>query len=87
MEETLKKVSEEFTTYCKAVTVIPLCPTPCISMDYSPQGPSLYGILQARILEWVAIPFSRGSSWLTYQTRVSYIAGRLFSFWTAGKSL
>ena len=32
-------------------------------MDYSPSGSSVYGILQVRMLEWVAIPFSRGSSW------------------------
>ena len=39
-----------------------LCPTLCDSMDYSLSGSSLHGILQARILEWVAMPFSRGSS-------------------------
>ena len=38
------------------------CPTLCDAMDSSPPGSSVYGILQARILEWVAIPFSRGSS-------------------------
>ena len=38
------------------------CLTLCDPMDYSPLGSSLYGILQARILEWVAIPFSTGSS-------------------------
>ena len=36
------------------------CPTLCDSMHYSPPGSSVYGILQARILEWVAISFSRG---------------------------
>ena len=40
-------------------------------MDYSLPGSSIQGILQARILEWVAIPFSRGSSWLRDQTQVS----------------
>ena len=44
------------------VEVAQLCPTLCYSMDYSPPGPSVHGIFQARILEWVAIPFSRGSS-------------------------
>ena len=34
----------------------------CDALDYSPPGSSVHGILQARILEWVAIPFSRGSS-------------------------
>ena len=37
-------------------------PTLCNPMDCSPPGSSVHGILQARILEWVAIPFSRGSS-------------------------
>ena len=37
-------------------------PTLCDPMDYSPLGSSVHGILKARILEWVAIPFSRGSS-------------------------
>ena len=41
----------------------------------------VHGILQARILEWVAIPFSRGSSQPRGQTRVSYIAGRFFTSW------
>ena len=38
------------------------CPTLCDPMDCSPPGSSVYGILQARILEWVAVPSSRGSS-------------------------
>ena len=38
------------------------CPTLCDPMDYSPPDFSLHGILQARKLEWVAMPFSRGSS-------------------------
>ena len=44
------------------------------------------GILQARILEWVAIPFSRGSSWPRNWTRVSCIAGRLFTGWATRKA-
>ena len=46
------------------VSVAQWYPTLCDPMDCSPQGSSVHGILQARILEWVAIPFSRGSSWL-----------------------
>ena len=46
---------------------------------------TVYGILQARILEWVAFPFSRGSSQLRYRTQVSHIAGRLFTSWATGK--
>ena len=47
-------------------------------MDCSPPSSSVHGILQARILEWVAISFSRASSQPRYQTRVSSIAGGLF---------
>ena len=42
--------------------VAELCPTLCDPMDYSPLGSSVHGILQTRILEWVADHFSRGSS-------------------------
>ena len=42
--------------------VTQLCPTLCNPMDWSPPGSSVHGILQARILEWVAVPYSRGSS-------------------------
>ena len=45
----------------------------CDPMDCSPPGFSVHGILQSRILEWVAIPSSRGSSWLVDWTRVSYV--------------
>ena len=38
-----------------------LCPTLCDPLDFSPLGSSVHGVLQARILEWVAIPFSWGS--------------------------
>ena len=50
-------------------------------MDCSLPGSSVHGILQARILEWVAIPFSRGSSWLRDWTQVSHPAGRFFAIW------
>ena len=50
------------------------CLTLCDPMDYT-----VHGILQARILEWVAIPFSRGSSQPRDQTHVSCIAGRSFT--------
>ena len=54
------------------------CPTICNSMDCSPPGSSVHGIFQARVLEWVATSFSRGSSWLRDRTWVSCIAGRHF---------
>ena len=50
-------------------------------MDYSLLGFSVHGILQARILEWVAIAFSRGSSQPRNQTQVFGIAGRFFTDW------
>ena len=57
------------------------CPTLCESMDWSPPGSSVDGILLARILEWVAIPFSRGSSLSRDWTQVSCIADRIFTIW------
>ena len=51
----------------------------CDPMDCSPQGSSVHGILQARILEGVAISFSRGSSRSRNRTHVSCIAGRFFT--------
>ena len=50
--------------------VAQLCPTLCDPTDCSPPGSSVRGILQARILEWVAISFSRGSSQAREQTQV-----------------
>ena len=54
-----------------------------IPTDWRPPGSSVHGILQARILEWAAIPFSRGFSWPGDQTQVSYIAGRFFMVWAS----
>ena len=57
------------------------CPTLCNPMDCSLPGSSVHGIFQARILEWVAISLSRGSSQHRDWTQVSRIAGRLFNIW------
>ena len=54
--------------------LLQLCPTLCDPMDHSFQGSSVSGILQARILEWVAIPSSRGSSWPRDWTQVSCVS-------------
>ena len=54
--------------------VAQLCPTLCYPMFYT-----AHGILQARILEWVAFPFSTGSSQPSNQTQVSHIVGRFFT--------
>ena len=56
------------------VKVAQSCLTLCNSMDYT-----VHGILQARILEWVAFPFSRGSSQCRDRTQVSCIAGGFFT--------
>ena len=50
-------------------------------MNYSPSGSSVHEIPQARILEWVAISFSRGSSWTRNQTHVSCIGRRILFHW------
>ena len=55
------------------------CPTLCNPTDYAPPGSSIHGISQARILEWVVISFSRGSSQTRDQTQVSHIAGQFFT--------
>ena len=64
---------------CCCCLVTKSCPILCNPMGCSPPVSSVYGISQARILEWVAISFSRGSSQSRDQTRVSYI-GRQFLF-------
>ena len=67
------------------VSVAQLCPTLYDRMDCSPPGSSVLGSLQARILEWLVIPFSRGSSCLRDRTRVSCFAGRFFTTELPGK--
>ena len=57
------------------------CPTLCDPMDCSLPGYSIHGTFQARVLEWIAISFSRGFSWPRNRTRVSCIAGRRFTLW------
>ena len=56
------------------VKISQLCLTLCSPVDYT-----VHGILQARILEWVAFPFSRGSSQPRDRTQVSHIAGGFFT--------
>ena len=59
----------------RACSVAKSCLTLCDPKDCSPPDSSVHGILQARGLHWVAIPFPRGSSQLRNQTQVSCIAG------------
>ena len=61
--------------------VTKLCPTLWYPMDCSLLGSSVHGIVQARVLEWVTISFSRGSSWPRDQTWASHIASRHFTIW------
>ena len=61
--------------------VAQLCPTLWDPLDCSLPGSSVHGIFQARILEWVAISFSRGTSRLRARTPVSLIVGRRFTVW------
>ena len=61
------------------IVVAQLCPSLCNHMDSSPPGSSVHGTLQARILEWVAISFSKRSSWPRDWTWVSCMADSLLS--------
>ena len=72
---------------CVCVWITQLCLTLCDTMNCSPPGSSVHGILQARILEWVAISFSRGSSRPRDWTQVSCIAGRFFTIWASSNCL
>ena len=63
------------------VLVVQSCLTLWDPMDCSLSGSSVHGILQARILDWVAIPFSKGSSQPRSRTQVSCTAGRFFIIW------
>ena len=63
------------------------CPTLCDPVGCSLPGSPVHGILQARILEWVAISFSRGSYQPRDRTQVSCIAGRRFNLWATREVL
>ena len=69
------------------VSVAQSCLTLCNPMDFSLPGFSVHEILQAKILEWITIPFSRGSSWPRNQTWVSCTAGRFFTIWATREAL
>ena len=72
-------------TYHRLISIVKVkvaqsCPILCNPMDYT-----VHGILQARILEWVVFPFSRGSSQPRDWTQVSHNAGKFFTRWATGK--
>ena len=75
-----RRSQRSFSSYTKVkwseVKVTQSCPTLCNPVDYT-----VHGILQAWILEWVAFPFSRGSSQPRDWTQVSHIADRFFTSW------
>ena len=68
-------------TNCFLCEVAQSCPTLCNPMDCCLPGFSVHGIFQARVLEWVAISFSRGSSRPRDRTSVSHTVGRRFTLW------
>ena len=76
-----------FRTVNLGMLVSQLCLTFCDPMDCSLLDSFVYGILQARILEWVPISFSSGSSRPRDQTCISYIAGRSFNAEPPGKPI
>ena len=76
-----KQICHEKKVKVKESEVAQLCPILCDPVGCSPPGSSVHRIFQARILEWVAISFPRGSSWSRDQTQVSHIAGRRFTLW------
>ena len=73
------KESKNDWIYVSEMKVTQLCLTLCDPVESSLPGSFVHGILQARILEWVAIPFSKGSSWPRDWTHVSCLAGRFFT--------
>ena len=82
IENQLYEVYRQYKGRVKLESYIALsCTTLCDPMDCSLPGSSVHGIFQARVLEWVAISFSRGSSRFRNRTQVSHIVGRCFTVW------
>ena len=82
------KVAAEGVTPCRVYCLVTKsCLTLLKAMDCSPPGSSVHGISQARILEWFAISFSRGSSWPRDWTHVSCISRRILYHWATREAL
>ena len=79
-----REISGRSSSVCICYVVFQPCPTLCNTTDCSLPGSFVHGILQARILEWVTMPSSRGSSPPRDRTQVSPIAGRFFTDWALG---
>ena len=75
----LKSIAHFMSVNIHIVEVTQLRLTFCNPINHTPPSSSVHGILQARILKWEAIPFSKGSSQPRDQTQVSYIAGGFFT--------
>ena len=71
---------------CSYAQLLQLGQTLCDPMDYSPPGSSVPGILQVKILEWVAMPYSRGSSQSRDQTCVPCMAGGFCKYWATERA-
>ena len=79
-EKTEEPLSESYVYICYMLCLVTQsCPTCCDPMDCSLPGSSVHGIPQARILEWIPMISSRGSSQPRDQTQVSHIAGGFFT--------
>ena len=79
--------SKQFMFYCYYCLVTKLCPTLFDPMDRSPQGSSVHGISQARILEWVVISFPSGSSLPKDQTHISCFGRWVLYHWATMDAL
>ena len=81
-----KKVATKKIVQCVCVLATQSCLTLCDPMDCSLPGSSVHRILQVRVLQWVAIPFSRESSQPRDQTRVFCIADGFFTIWASSEA-
>ena len=85
--EPFKRVKPSKNTTKSESEVAHSCPTLCNPMDCSLPGSSVHGIFQARVLEWIAISFSRGFSQLRDGNQVSCIVNRCFTIWATREDL
>ena len=74
LESVIQSEANHKNKYGMHVKLIQSCPSVCDPVDCSPPGSSVHGILQARILEWVTMPLSRGSSWPRGWTYISFVS-------------
>ena len=72
---------------CVCAKSLQSCPTICDPMDCSPPGSAVHGILQARILDWIAMPSSRGSFQPRDQSQVFRVAGTFCTIWATRLNL